>query len=106
MSRITAGKLFNASLDTPLFHLEDIFITGILSSKAKIKPVDNIGFSYTRRKLNSCLFRQTVSTHGVKLVEMKAIYDKLHTSQDQSCPLIKSKLLRTYGPGKCVWPRL
>lgn len=106
MSRDTAVKLFEASLNTPLFHLEDIYITGMLSNKTKIKPVDNIGFSYVRRKLNSCLFKQSISTHGVKLEEMKAIYDKLQSSKQQECPLIKPKLLRTYGPGKCVWPKL
>ena len=37
MSRKAAEKIFNASLDTPLFHLEDIYVTGILSSKVNIR---------------------------------------------------------------------
>ena len=44
------------------------------------RPTDNIGFSYVRRKLNSCLFKQSVSTHNVKLAEMRAIYDKVTTA--------------------------
>lgn len=105
MQRSTAIKLYQASLDTPIFHLEDIYITGILSSKVKIRPSDNIGFSYIRRKLNSCLFKQTVSTHNVKLTEMKAIYEKLQSSNNQECPTIRARLLREYGPGKCSWPK-
>ena len=115
------SKLFKASLDTPVFHLEDIYITGVLARKVKssfpkhthmlvpcqvgIRPVDNIGFSYTRRKLNSCLFKQTVSTHRVKLPEMKAIHAKLLASKDAPCPTLRSRLLRDYGPGKCKWPK-
>jgi len=105
MHRNTASKLFQASLDTPIFHLEDIYITGILSSKVKIRPSDNIGFSYIRRKLNSCLFKQTVSTHNIKLAEMKAIHDKLQSSKHQECPTIRARLMREYGPGKCNWPK-
>ena len=37
MDRNTASKLYKASLDTPIFHLEDIYITGILSSKVNIR---------------------------------------------------------------------
>ena len=40
MSRSTARELYTASLDTPLFHLEDIFITGILASKVNIRWID------------------------------------------------------------------
>ena len=106
MAKTTVAKLYNASLDTPMFHLEDIFVTGMLSARVRIRPVDNIGFSYVRRKLNSCLFKQSISSHKVKLIEMKAIYDKLQTSKNQDCPKLKSRLLRDYGPGKCSWPKV
>lgn len=105
MQKSVVSKLFKASLDTPVFHLEDIYITGVLARKVGIRPVDNIGFSYTRRKLNSCLFKQTVSTHRVKLPEMKAIHAKLLASKDAPCPTLRSRLLRDYGPGKCKWPK-
>merc|ERR1712055_513681 len=98
------SSLYRASLTVPLFHLEDIYITGILARKAGIRPLDNIGFSYIRRKLNSCLFRQTVSTHHVKHAEMLAIYQKLESSRSTKCLPIRSKQLREYGPGKCKWP--
>ena len=108
MAKTTVTKLYNASLNTPLFHLEDIFVTGMLSAKVRVRPVDNIGFSYIRRKLNSCLFKQSISTHKVKLTEMKAIYDKLQTSKNQDCHKSESRLLRKVhiGPGKCTWPKV
>ena len=104
MSRQALAALYRASFDSPLFHLEDIYITGLLARKAGIRAQDHIGFSYTRRKLNSCLFRQTVSTHHVKHNEMRAIYQKLESSHNTKCLPIRSKLLRDYGPGKCKWP--
>lgn len=104
MQRTTVNALFGASLDIPLFHLEDIYITGILARRAGIRPLDNIGFSYIRRKLNSCLFRSTISTHHVKHAEMRAIYQKLQSSKNTKCLPIRAKLLREYGPGKCKWP--
>ena len=63
-----------------------------------------------------------MSTHHVKHNEMRAIYDKLVSSQATKClPIrsvviitidmiitmrvpIRSKQLRDYGPGKCKWP--
>jgi len=104
MSRSTLASLYRTSLDMPLFHLEDIYISGILARKAGIRPQDNIGFSYIRRKLNSCLFRQTVSTHHVKHAEMLAIYQKLQSTRNTKCVPIRAKLLREYGPGRCKWP--
>lgn len=104
MSRAALAAVYRASLDTPLFHLEDIYVTGILARQSGIRPQDHIGFSYIRRKLNSCLFRQTVSTHHVKHAEMRAIYSKLESSRTTKCLPIRSKLLREYGPGKCKWP--
>ena len=106
MHRTTISKLYKASLDTPIFHLEDIYITGVLSRKVQIRPVDNIGFSYVRRKLNSCLFKQTVTTHHVKHAEMRAIYQKLKSSQKAQCAPIRARLLREYGPGRCKWPKV
>lgn len=104
MHRTTVSKLFTAALDIPVFHLEDIYVTGILARKVGIRPADNIGFSFARRKFNSCLFKQTITTHQIKHNEMLAIYTKLQSTQSSSCPVIKAKLLRDYGPVKCKWP--
>jgi len=106
MHRGTAFKLLSAATTTPVFHLEDIYITGILSRKVNIRPLDNIGFSYSRRQMNSCLFRQSITTHRVKHGEMAAIYNKVKdTRNTKKCPILKSRLIRGYGPGRCKWSR-
>ena len=61
-----------SSLQSLSFFFSTFYIDCFFS-----RPTDNIGFSYVRRKLNSCLFKQSVSTHNVKLAEMRAIYDKV-----------------------------
>ena len=37
MGRNVALALYNASLDTSLFHLEDVFVTGMLATKLNIR---------------------------------------------------------------------
>ena len=112
MAKSTVTKLYNASLNTPIFHLEDVFVTGMLSAKVRIRPVDNLdflafGIGYLRT-LDYCLFKQSISTENVKLIEMKEIYDKLQTSKNQDCHKSESRLLRKVhiGPGKCTWPKV
>jgi len=103
MQRTVAKKLYMAALETPVFHLEDIYITGILSRKVGVRPLDNIGFSYVRRKLNHCLFRQTITTHQIKHQEMVDMYKKIQKTKSSECPAIKSRMIRSYGPGRCSW---
>merc|ERR1711894_436752 len=50
MSKSTALTLYEASIDTPIFHMEDIYVTGILAQKSGIRPQDNVGFSYLKRR--------------------------------------------------------
>ena len=114
MAKTTVTKLYNASLNTPMFHLEDIFVTGMLSAKVRVRPVDNFDFlafdiGYWRT-LDYCLFKQSISTHKVNLIEMKEVYDKLQTLKNQDCHnhKLKSRMLRKVhiGPGKCKWPKV
>ena len=90
MHRSTISKLYKASLDTPIFHLEDIYITGLLSRKVKITPIDNTGFSYFKRKMNFCLFKNMVAIHNVKHAEMLDMYNKLKSSPNVQCAPIRA----------------
>jgi len=105
MNRVTAIKLYASALTTPVFHLEDIFITGILARNVGIRPVDYIGFSYVRRELKACVFRQSVTTHHIKHQEMLDMYAQLSKTKGADCPALKTKSLRPYGAGRCLWPR-
>lgn len=105
MNRVTAAKLYASALATPVFHLEDIYITGILSRNVGIRPVDYIGFSYVRRELKACVFQKSISTHHIKHQEMLDMYAKLQKTKAEDCPKLKTKALRPYGAGRCIWPR-
>lgn len=107
MDRLTARKLFHSSFNIPIFHLEDIYITGILATKARIKPEDNIYFSYVKRKMSKiCLFDQTITSHRVNPMEMNLIYENLANLNRSTCAKIKMRSLREHGPSKCRWSRI
>lgn len=105
MSINTAKLLLEASLSTPIFHLEDIYVTGILAREKSIRPVDNVGFTYTKRLLmRPCLYAQTVSSHHLNRHEMMKMADTLASPTFGKCKPLKRNQLRGYGPGKCKWP--
>ena len=100
MAKTTVTKLYNASLNTPIFHMEDIFVTGMLSVKVRVRPVDNLdffafGISHWRT-LDYCLLKQTISIHKVNLIEMNDMYDKLQASKNQDCHTLKSRMLSIF----------
>lgn len=103
MSRSVAATLYEAALQpTPVFHMEDIYITGILSQISGIRPQDHVGFSYIKRRATACLYAQTISSHHLSIEEMKEMHDKVRETKGKCAP-IKKKFLRTYGPGRCLW---
>ena len=44
MSRRTVRKLLAASTSVPVFHMEDVYITGLLAERAAIPRVSNVNF--------------------------------------------------------------
>ena len=102
MSRSITSKLYEAALETQVFHMEDVFITGILAQSIGVRPEDNVGFSYIERLATSCLYDQTISSHHLSLSEMKDMYKKVKEKQSKCAPH-KKKFLRTYGSGQCTW---
>ncbi|XP_015121660.1 beta-1,3-galactosyltransferase 1 isoform X2 [Diachasma alloeum] len=80
MSLDVASKLYESALSTPLLHLEDVYITGLCARNAKLRPVDHPGFSYTQRKLDTCILRSVVTAHRVDTSTMHTIWNKLKNS--------------------------
>ncbi|XP_076242380.1 beta-1,3-galactosyltransferase 1 isoform X2 [Calliopsis andreniformis] len=78
MSLGVAFKLYQAALITPLLHLEDVYITGLCAKRAKVKPVNHLGFSYIPRKLDPCILKNTITTHKVNVSNMYVIWNKLN----------------------------
>ena len=46
LSRSSAECIYKKALETPYFHLEDVYVTGFVAQACNIKRLDNPGFSY------------------------------------------------------------
>ncbi|XP_031844442.1 beta-1,3-galactosyltransferase 1 [Nomia melanderi] len=85
MSLDVAFKLYRAALTMPLLHLEDVYITGLCAKRAKVRPVNHLGFSYVPRKLDPCMLKNVITAHKVNASNMYVIWNKLH---DTNLPCI------------------
>ena len=107
LSLSAARLLLEAALETPVFHLEDIYVTGILAREVGIRPRDHPGFSYVRRAPNACLYAQSVSSHHLTPQQMTAVADMMVALEadggQKKCRPLKRSQRRPYGPGKCKW---
>ena len=72
--------LYSAATTRRSFWLEDIYITGMLSSQLDIPLVHNDKFTYNKpRILHPCFFRAVMSAHELSTAELHQIWSKLHT---------------------------
>ncbi|KAK3106307.1 hypothetical protein FSP39_017448 [Pinctada imbricata] len=78
-------KLYNASFMTPLFWLEDIYVTGLCAREAGVSVINNLGFTFDRRKPTGCSFKNVISGHQVYLPEMYRIHMEL-SDRSIVCP--------------------
>lgn len=107
IARDAALSLYQASLETPVFHLEDIYTTGILARTVGIRPKDNRAFSYEARKFSPCLFSQIVSSHHHTKDELMKIAEEMRKvmKENKRCRTLKGARLRAHDAGgKCKWP--
>ena len=124
MSSSTALILFKMSLTIPAFHLEDVYISGILPSKVSeltagrldllpsegsnkivIKPKDDYRFSFFQAKYDACIYNNIISSHHLSMEEIQTMYQKVVKIRlkPENCPKLKPRQLRPYSPGKCKW---
>ena len=125
MASSTALILFKMALTVPAFHLEDVYITGILPAKLSefsaasqplphsagsvvIQPKDDYRFSFFQAKSDPCVYHQIISSHHLSMKEIRDMYQKLLKVKlkPESCPKMKPKQLRLYSPGKCINAKL
>lgn len=74
MSVEVAKLLYNASIKIPLFHLEDVYITGICPNALKLPRRHHPLFSFTYTK-DLCALRGMISQHHISASDMKSAYD-------------------------------
>uniref|UniRef100_A0A182NR88 RING-type E3 ubiquitin transferase n=1 Tax=Anopheles dirus TaxID=7168 RepID=A0A182NR88_9DIPT len=66
--------LYRASLSTPIFHLEDVYLTGIVADRVKIRRRHHPLFFYSYTK-DLCALRGMISQHQLQPSEIRAAYD-------------------------------
>lgn len=98
-SQKVAGALLEKALQQPIFHLEDIYITGMLAKEANLKPMNNVGFSFSKHHLSPCLYSNIISSHHLSIDEMYVISKKL--TYGQLCSKSRSSRLRFAITTKC-----
>ncbi|XP_076314638.1 beta-1,3-galactosyltransferase 1-like [Tachypleus tridentatus] len=95
MSRHVVPKLYQFSLNTRFLTIEDIFVSGVLASKAKVTRKHNSMFSIHRRKPSGCSFLNAISGHHVTVKEMETIWKEL---KDPSLKCKRKKELAAFQP--------
>lgn len=90
MSLDVASKLYEAALQTPIFHLEDVYITGILSKSVKLRPRNNGGFTFVKRKYDPCVFKTAFTSHRLSPMEIRDQYSQLQViNLEEECRLLQ-----------------
>jgi len=78
------GRLYNTTLVTPYFWLEDIYITGICRTKANVKIFNDYGFTYDKPTATGCVFRKRITGHRYNEREIRKIW-KEFTNPSPKC---------------------
>lgn len=101
MSINVAHQLYQVALKTPLFHLEDVFITGICANKRGIRPKDDMRFEYEKRPLDPCLLVSdtVITSHHMNASELFRAWAAIGQVTNETCEAIrKAKALRSTTP--------
>lgn len=104
MTRSTAMTLFETSMTVPLFHLEDVYLTGFVREEAnkKLQVEASIQGNHLQHKhlegapggqqvyldnnykfvdspidLTPCVYSEVVASHGLSVSQMVSIYKQL-----------------------------
>ena len=77
ISATMVTPLFNVAMATPLFHVEDVFVTGICAAKLGVCLVDNAGFHYTELPVNACWHQKAIMSHGLSPSSMDRLWKLL-----------------------------
>lgn len=74
MNIATVKRLYRASLTTPIFHLEDVYLTGIVADRLKLRRQYHPLFYYSYTK-DLCSLRGMISQHQFPPSDLRNAYD-------------------------------
>ncbi|XP_047118451.1 beta-1,3-galactosyltransferase 1-like [Schistocerca piceifrons] len=102
MSNDVVKQLYTAALQTQLFHLEDVYVTGLCSKAAGIRPRDHPAFTYRRRKIIPCLLRDhsVVTSHHMESAHLLEIWPRIQ-DPNLDCSNFNASQYAKYKNKKC-----
>ena len=79
MSTRMARRLLEASHRVPIFHMEDVYLTGMLSRSIGVKPQYHPGFTGGHKAwpFDGCTYSQIVASHGLSSGELIEMADQV-----------------------------
>lgn len=105
MNLNAAKLLYRTSLTTPIFHLEDVYLTGIVADRTKLRRYHHPLFFYSTIK-DLCSLRGMISQHQLQPNELRNAYDFITnqtivcSAPDRNFTMAKMKLQQRK---KCHW---
>lgn len=73
-----AKDLYRAAMRTPIFHLEDVYVTGLCASRsASTKPHHNPLFSFLKYANKKCALRGMITQHPLTAMDIRRAYERL-----------------------------
>ncbi|XP_028967985.1 beta-1,3-galactosyltransferase 1 [Galendromus occidentalis] len=84
MSTDIVSDLLRMTESTPFFHMEDIYVTGLLARRLGVRRLNHEGFKYFKRKNNVCVFRRLISAHMMAPWELRKMFADVH-DKTKSC---------------------
>ena len=83
--------LYTIALQTPIFWLEDIYITGICAHNIEASFIFNGKFGYLKRDFDPCVYKDIITGHELSGGEIRTMWRMIHDSKlDCSLPPIDS----------------
>jgi beta-1,3-galactosyltransferase 1 len=74
-----AADLYSKSKETPVFWLEDIYITGILAKKVSMRHIHNKGFQFWKTTIGKpCSFKKVITSHRVSPSVLRSLWKAIH----------------------------
>ncbi|KYB26485.1 Beta-1,3-galactosyltransferase brn-like Protein [Tribolium castaneum] len=87
MSADVAVKLYRVALETPIFYIEDVYITGMCAKKANVTLENSGGFNCYYAKKYVCLYKQYFVYHYFEPRDIKKAHELV---AGKKCPLTGS----------------
>lgn len=91
MSEAVVRKLYRTSLRTPIFYIEDVYITGIVANKVGLRRTNHPLFFFLSNK-DHCTLRGMISQH--QGIDMRSAYNFI-TNSTNKCAVPEKAIITT-----------